>query len=57
MIYSVKKKAKKYVTSLPTMSILKFILSDANFYLWKVNYCKIRNSIIKNYYHLIEDAF
>jgi len=36
---------------LPTMSILTFILSDDSFWLIlfyeKVNYCKIRNSIIK----------
>jgi len=30
---TLKEKAKEYVTSLPTMSVLKFILSDANFYL------------------------
>jgi len=33
MIYSVKEKAKEYVTSFPIMLVLKFILSDANFYL------------------------
>jgi len=31
--FTLKEKAKEYVTSLPTMSVLKFILSDANFYL------------------------
>jgi len=38
---------------LPTMSVLVyFILSDAHFYLSyeKVNFCKIRNGIIKNCY-------
>jgi len=42
------------------MLILVFILS-AHFYLSykKVNYCKIGNNIIKNYYiyHLIENTF
>jgi len=42
------------VTLLPIVSVLEFILSDAHliFYLSyeKVNYCKIRNNIIKSCY-------
>jgi len=40
------------VTLLPTMLVLIFILSDAHSCssCEKFNYCKIRNSITKNYY-------
>jgi len=47
------------MTLLSLMSVLGFILLDVYFCLSyeKVNYCNIRNSIIKNYYRLIGNTF
>jgi len=53
--FFVKKKGKSVIIA---FYVLRFILSDAYFYLFyeKNNYCKIRNNIVKTIYP-IENIF